>query len=288
MKKILLDHQFKLELNIRTKETHKGDYGKVLIVAGSKSMAGAAMLSTLAAYKAGSGIVKVLTEEGNESPIFSFVPEAIISSYKKDLGQFEFEKSNISADLEWADAILIGPGMGTDDYAVKVFEHILETAHVPLVIDADGLNILSKNLELLKSYNAPIIITPHIGEMSRLIKRNEKEILENRDALAILFSKENNVTTVLKSDRTTVADKDTVYINKLGNPGMATAGSGDVLSGVIVSLLGQGYSAEKAAAFGVFIHSKAGDLAKEVYGEHSLLARNIIEAIHNAILTSIQ
>lgn len=286
MKKVLIDHQFKLELNIREKESHKGDYGKVLIVAGSKAMAGAAMLSSLAAYRTGSGIVKVLTEEGNTAPIFSFVPEAIVSTYKKDLTQLEFEENSISFDVLWADAILIGPGIGTDNYAVKLFEHILETAHVPLVIDADGLNILAKNMDLIKSYDAPIIITPHIGEMCRLINRSEKEILENRDALAILFSKENNVTTVLKSDRTTVASENVVYINKLGNPGMATAGSGDVLSGIIVSLLGQGYSAEKAAACGVFIHSKSGDLAKEVYGEHSMMARNIIEAIHTAILTS--
>lgn len=286
MKKVLIDHQFKLELHARDKESHKGDYGKVLIIAGSKSMAGAAMLASLAAYRTGSGIVKVLTEEGNAAPIFSYVPEAIVSTYKKELSQFEFEKNRIYDDVKWADAILIGPGMGTDDYAVKLFEHILETAHAPLVIDADGLNILSKNIELIKSYDAPIIITPHIGEMSRLINRNEKEILENREALAILFSKENNVTTILKSDRTTVAIENVVYITKIGNPGMATAGSGDVLSGIIVSLLGQGYSTEKSATYGVLIHSKAGDLAKEIYGEHSMMARNIIEAIHTAILTS--
>lgn len=285
MKRVLIDLQFKLELNVREKETHKGDYGKVLIIAGSKSMAGAAMLSTLAAYKAGSGIVKVLTEAGNEAPLFSFVPEAIVSTYKRELSQIEFEKNNITNDVLWADVILIGPGMGSDDYAVKLFSHIIETAKVPLVIDADGINILSKDIGQIKSYEAPIIITPHIGEMSRLIDRTEKEILENREAFAILFSKENNVTTVLKSDRTTVADKETVYINKLGNPGMATAGSGDVLSGIIISLLGQGYPTDKAAAFGVYIHSKAGDLAKETYGEHSLTARNIIQAIPKAILT---
>jgi NAD(P)H-hydrate epimerase len=286
MKKILIDHLFGLELKAREKETHKGNYGKVLIVAGSRSMAGAAALASLAAYRTGSGIVKILTEEGNSAPLFSYVPEAIVPTFKRDLSQFDVEKSCITDEIRWADVILIGPGMGTDDYAVKLFEHVLNTAHIPLVIDADGLNILSKNMDLIKSYDAPIIITPHIGEMCRLINRNESEVLENREALAILFSKEHQVTTVLKSERTTVAAQDSIYINKLGNPGMATAGSGDVLSGIIVSLLGQGYTAEQSATFGVYIHSKAGDLAKEIYGEHSMMARDMIGAIHTAILTS--
>lgn len=283
MKKILIDDSFKLKLKIRKKETHKGNYGKVLIISGSKKMAGAAILPALAAYRSGSGIVKVLTESGNESSIFSYVPEAIVSTYTKETSSFESDKNAFLKDLAWADAILIGPGMGTDEYAAQLFEYVLETAHVPLVIDADGLNILSKNPALISAFKAPIIVTPHIGEMSRLIDTSEHEILENRESHAILFSKETHVTTVLKSDRTIVATGDSIYINKLGNPGMATAGSGDVLAGIILSLLGQKYSPEDAAAFGVYIHSKAGDLAKETYGEHSLMARDIIASIHDAI-----
>lgn len=286
MKTILINDKFRLELKVRETETHKGDYGKILIVAGCKTMAGAAILPTLAAYRAGAGIVKVLTEDGNSAPLFACVPEAIISTYKKDLSQLEFEKNRILEALKWANAILIGPGMGTDVIASKIFKYILESAHVPLVVDADGLNILSKNVELIQLYDAPIIVTPHIGEMGRLINRDNKEILENREAIAYQFSKDHQVTTVLKSDCTTIAVNDVIYANKLGNPGMATAGSGDVLSGIIVSLLGQGYDTEKASSFGVFIHSKAGDLAREIYGEHSLMARDLIDNIHKAILTS--
>ena len=283
LNKITIDHDFEINLNYRKKESHKGSYGKVLILAGSKAMVGASILSSLSAYKSGSGLVKVLIEEGCDLPIFTRVPEVIVSTYKRNLEAFESEKYIFLEALNWADTILIGPGMGTDEYAVNLFYFILNHTSLPLVIDADGLNILSKDLAYIKNYNGPVIMTPHIGEMSRLIQKPIDKILKNTQEEAIKFTQNYPVSLVLKSDETLVSTKESLYINKLGNPGMATAGSGDVLAGIIVSLLGQGYSQEDAAAYGVAIHSRAGDLAKENYGEHSLMASDIIEFIHKVL-----
>ena len=286
LKKITIDHDFEIKLKSRKKESHKGSYGKVLILAGSRGMVGASILSSLSAYKSGSGLVKVLIEEGCDLPIFTRVPEVIVSTYKRNLETFESEKYIFLEALNWADTILIGPGMGTDEYAVNLFYLILNHTSLPLVIDADGLNILSKDLAYIKNYNGPVIMTPHIGEMSRLIQKPIDKILKNTQEEAIKFTQNYPVSLVLKSDETLVSTLESLYINKLGNPGMATAGSGDILAGIIVSLLGQGYSQEEAATFGVAIHSRAGDLAKEKYGEHSLMASDIIEFINRVIINS--
>ena len=284
LKIISIDHDFKIKLNSRKKESHKGSYGKVLILAGSKGMVGASILSSLSAYKSGSGLVKVLIEEGCSLPIFTRVPEVIVSTYKRNLGAFENEKHLFLEALNESDALLIGPGMGTDEYVQNLLYFILNNATLPMVIDADGLNILSKNINVIKNYKGSVIMTPHIGEMSRLIQKPIDKILKNTQEEALKFTQNYPVSLVLKSDETLVCTKESLYINKLGNPGMATAGSGDVLAGIIVSLLGQGYSQEAAAAFGVAIHSRAGDLAKEKYGEYSLMASDIIDLIHLVII----
>lgn len=280
MNKIILDSNFDYKLENRKIKTHKNSYGKLLIIAGSKNMMGACILSSKAAYKSGCGLVKILTEDINANCLFSSIPEAIINTYTR----FDYDnKNSLTQNILWADAILIGPGLSIDDYSIYLLKIVLKYAKCKIVIDADGLNALSQNLDLLKNLNKDIIITPHIGEMSRLTNLSNHEILKNKEEIALNFSKENKLITVLKSHKTTVSNGYDIFINTFGNPGMATAGSGDVLAGIITSLCAQGLNILDASKKGVVIHSKAGDLAKEKYGEHSLMASDIIEFISDVL-----
>jgi NAD(P)H-hydrate epimerase len=274
----LLDDALNDLLPKRKMVSHKGTYGKILVVAGSKQMMGALLLSSLAAYKTGAGLVSVLTEAGNEQALFSYVPEAIIHTYTKDETTFNNEKEMIHQAIEGADAILIGPGLSSDKYAKRLLEMVVK-ADKPLVIDADGLNLLAMDLDCLSFRQAQTIITPHIGEMARLTGLKGNIILENTAQCAETLSKKLNVITILKSAKTVIATNERTYINPFGNPGMATAGSGDVLAGIIISLVGQGLDLELAAVLGVYLHSKAGDMAKGKYGEKGLMARDIVDGI---------
>lgn len=258
----------------RHKQSHKGTYGKVLIIAGSKHMMGAAALSAYAALKAGCGLVKVMTEEGNHESIYSFVPEATLMTYSKE----EPEKTLqlLKEGLEWADAVLIGPGMGQDEMTLKIVEMVLKQEDLRVVLDADALNVLSKHIELLENCSYTPIITPHLGEMSRLTGYDTNAIHAATVEFADAFSQKYSVVTVLKSERTIIANEERIYVNILGNDGMATAGSGDVLSGIITSLFSQTNNAELSAILGVIIHSMAGDLAKKELGTYSMTARDIL------------
>lgn len=282
MNPIHIDRTFDHTLTKRAQSTHKGDYGRVLVIAGSKTMMGAAILSAKAAYKSGAGIVKVVTEKDYAGSIFANLPEAIVGTYERYSYAID-ETRDISGDIAWADAILFGPGMGQDAYTKKLLKTVIEQGRVPLVVDADGLNVLSDTPHLLDNYKGPLVITPHVGEMARLLHCEGEMVLHNRKTLAQQFSIDHDVTVCLKSHETIVAHADTLYINHYGNPGMATAGSGDVLAGIVVSLLGQGYSEEIATAKAVAIHSLAGDAAKCAVGEHSLMASDIIHFIPKAL-----
>ncbi len=272
----IIDKSYIELLPDRDKIGHKGSFGKVLIFAGSKTMAGAAALSALAAYKAGCGVVKIITERGNEGSIFSLVPEAIILTYEKNES---LEPTLYENEILWADAVLAGPGMGNDAYTKTIIEYLLSFNNKNIVIDADGLNCIANNLELLKASKSNIIITPHIGEMSKLTNKSVEDISENKLAIAKQFSMDYYVTCVLKSETTVVASEENIFINSLGNNGMATAGSGDVLAGIICSLFSYTNKALKASVLGVFIHSFAGDYIRSIIGEEAITARNIIEGI---------
>ncbi|PKM93662.1 MAG: bifunctional ADP-dependent NAD(P)H-hydrate dehydratase/NAD(P)H-hydrate epimerase [Firmicutes bacterium HGW-Firmicutes-1] len=274
----IIESSFSQLLPKRRVISHKGTYGKALIIAGSKSMMGAAILCARSAYQVGCGIVKIIAEKGHEDALFASIPEAIVEGYHRN-ENFNEDLERMNEAIKWADAILIGPGMTEDEYTKKLLEMVLKNEDKKIIIDADGLNVLSKNMDLLNQWNHNIIITPHIGEMARLTAHNTNEIIGNTVEFSLAFSRENKIITVLKSERTIIAHEDGVFINSLGNNGMATAGSGDVLAGIIVGLLAQDEKALKAATLGVYIHSKAGDIAKEQYGEHSLMASNIIDAI---------
>lgn len=272
----IIDKDYKQLLPSRRAFSHKGTFGKVLIIAGSKYMMGAALLSAKAAYRTGCGIVKILTEVGYEGVVFSSLPEAIVETY--DRGE-DFNEEQIRDSIKWSDAILIGPGMTEDIYTEKILSIVLTHENKKTIIDADGLNVLSRHFKLLSFNHSNIIVTPHIGEMSRLTGYSKEAILENPVEFCVAFSQKHQVITVLKSARTVIAEEEHLFINILGNNGMATAGSGDVLAGIIVSLLAQTGKVLKSAVLGVYIHSQAGDFIKQQLGEASLMANDIVEGI---------
>ncbi len=260
----------------RKADSHKGDFGKVLVIAGSPSMCGAAAFAAEAAYRMGAGLVQIFTAEENKTALQTLVPEALLSTYKNEKHD---EKTLIEA-IHWADGVLIGPGLSTSSTAEKILKTTLKSVSVPLVIDADGINLLAKEPEILKGPHTDVILTPHIGEMSRLTGDSPMYLKEERMRIAEDFANEYNVILTLKDSRTvTAVPYGRLYLNRSGNHGMATGGSGDVLSGMIAGLLAVGAGAEHAAALAVFMHGLAGDLAAKEKGAASMLARDLLSKL---------
>lgn len=260
----------------RTDHSNKGSYGKLLIVAGSRNMAGAAAFSARAAYRTGSGLVKVVTEECNREIIQTLAPEAVLAVYTEETEMEAF----IREQLAWADAVAAGPGLGRSEAAEKTVRTILSEAEVPCLLDADALNILAEHPGWLKGHACGLILTPHLGEMSRLTGTGIPEIQKKIISVADQFANEYDVITVLKDARTVIGiPGGSCYLNLTGNHGMATAGAGDVLSGIIGSLLGQGLDPESAAPLGVLLHGMAGDAAAAQTGKRSLMASDLVEGL---------
>ncbi|WP_201750442.1 NAD(P)H-hydrate dehydratase [Senegalia massiliensis] len=272
-------------LTKRNPDSHKGDYGKVLIIGGSRGMTGSITLSSKASMRTGSGLVYTMVPEYLETIMSIKLTEEIVK-IAKDNGKGYFIKEALEDILNNAkgkDALAIGPGMGTYKDNIYLLGEIIKNTNVPMVIDADELNALSKDIDMLKNKKNSIVITPHPGEMARLLDKSIKEIESNRIYYAKYISNKYDIVTVLKGNNTIVSYKDQVYINNSGNPGMAKAGSGDVLTGIITSLIGQGLEPFNAAKLAVYIHGLAGDFAKDKKGEYSMVASDIIENIGEAI-----
>ncbi len=260
----------------RQNDTNKGSYGKLLIVAGSYNMAGAAAFSAKAAYRSGAGLVRVVSDVENREIIQSLVPEAILATYDEKVEMDTF----IREQTIWADAIVLGPGIGRSRQAEELVQYILAETSVPCLIDADGLNILASHPEWLEETKATILITPHPGEMSRLSGTSVLAVKDDLVGAAARFADEHGVITVLKDARTIIRiPGEGTWINTTGNNGMATAGSGDVLTGIIGALLGQGVPASDAAVLGVMLHGMAGDAAAESVGRTSLMASDLIDGL---------
>ncbi len=260
----------------RIPDSNKGTYGRVLIFAGSFNMAGAAAFSAKAAYRTGAGLVRVVTDAANRTILQTLVPEAILSTYddRTDMAKFVWEQT------DWADAIVLGPGIGTSHQAEEMVHAVLKEATVPTLVDADGLNILATHLDWLREAGESLVLTPHPGEMSRLLRSSTSQVKEDLAAAAKKFAGEYGVVCVLKDARTVTAEPNgRVWVNTSGNNGMATAGSGDVLTGIIGALLGQGVSAERAAVLGVLLHGMAGDAAAKRTGKTSLMASDLTEGL---------
>lgn len=254
---------------IRKEDGHKGTYGRILIVAGSKGYTGAAYLSTEAALRSGGGLVTLATREDVMDIMAIKLYEAMTLGIEDDKRFME--------SIDKSDVIAIGPGMRNDEFTFKTVRTVLNKAKVPVVIDADGINCLQSDLDILKSSNCDIVITPHLGEMARITKLSIKYIEEHRREVAEEFAKKYGIVVLLKGKNTIITDGNKTFINPTGNSAMASGGMGDTLTGIIAALIGQGLSTLNGAACGAYIHGKAGDiLGKDMY---SLLARDVIDII---------
>lgn len=272
---------------LRSRIGHKGIYGKTLIITGSRGMTGAGILSGKGALRSGGGLV-YLGVQDSLYPIYAngFNEGIIIPMEETDDGYcLSWSNINILKDLlHDKDAVACGPGMGRYDDVGRIATWLILNCDCPLILDADALNGISHDCRILRQAKNPPIITPHLGEMSRLTGLSVEEIKGNTLKTAVDFSVSHNVITVLKGFRTIVALPDgRAYVNPTGNPGMATAGSGDVLTGVITALAGQGLEPAMAAIGGVYVHGLAGDLAAEELGEYGIIASDIGERLPLAI-----
>lgn len=267
---------------IRPENSHKGTFGRVLVVGGSPCMSGAAYFSAKAAYRTGAGLVQILTHEDNRIILQTQLPEAILSTYSEG----SFNDDAISEAIEKADVVVVGVGLGQGPLSKRILSLVLTVSDAPIIADADALNMIAKDLTLLSNVSAPIIITPHMAEMARLCHTDISEIMANQVGFATSFAEKNSLICVLKDHETVVCDGNVnspIYINKSGNSGMSTGGSGDVLTGIIAALIAQGIPLFDATSLGVYIHGLAGDAAADELGEYSVMASDIIEHISTVI-----
>lgn len=264
----------------REHNSHKGNFGTGLLICGSYGMAGAAILSAKAALRSGIGIAKCVVCDKIYPILSSGVPEAVCIPVKQNKKGTLSRKINIEKLLTKTSAVLIGCGIGKNTVTEIILNKLLTKCEVPIVIDADGINSLCNNIELLKKAKASVILTPHPAEMARLCGVCVEEIEANRISYAKNFAKEYGCSLILKGANTIIAEPSgEITFNTNGNPGMATAGSGDVLAGIIVSLLSQGFSPEFSAKAAVFLHGEAGDKAAKLKGERAMIASDIIEML---------
>lgn len=266
----------------RPRYSNKGTFGKVLVVAGSENMGGAAYLSALAAYRIGAGLVKIMTVSENRQMMQQLLPEAILTVYDASEAEREPEAFHRKVEREcaWADVIVLGPGIGQGEGTRELLREFLTNAYVPMVLDADGLNTIAGYPELTQYYTENIIITPHLGEMSRLTGLTTEQIRRDIVAAAADYSSTYGVICVLKDSATVVSARDGQrYVNFSGNSCMAKAGSGDVLTGAIAGLLAQGSELWDAATLGVYLHGLAGDCLRDEGGSYGMLARELADRI---------
>jgi len=269
----------------RKSDANKGDFGRSFILGGSIGMTGAVCLSALGALRSGAGLVIVGTPASQREIVAIKLTEAMTLGFDDVDGKFSGrDAGKIIEKINHSDVCALGMGMGKSCGISNLVFGIIREAETPLVIDADGINAISQNIDILKELKAKAVLTPHPGEMSRLLKMPVSEIQSNRIEAAVNFSEKFGVVTVLKGEKTIIADADGNYeINQTGNSGMATGGTGDVLAGVVTSFIGQGMSAYDAAVLSVYLHGRAGDIAAEEKGFHGLIASDVAEAMPLAI-----
>lgn len=258
----------------RPNYSNKGTFGKVLIIAGSKDISGAAYLCAKAAFRVGAGLVRVFTVEENRQTIQRLLPEAMVNTYDIE----KFDKKALQACLKWCDVVAVGPGLSTGVIQKIIVEEVLNSK-IPAVIDADGINNIAKEERLKKKLHKNIILTPHLGEMSRLINVSIKAIASDLIKYADSVNYRYNVNCILKDARTVIATEKHIFVNMTGNNGMATAGSGDVLTGIAAGLIAIGVSFDNAAVLAPYIHGLAGDMAAIKTSKAGLMATDIIETL---------
>jgi NAD(P)H-hydrate epimerase len=266
----------------RRPDTHKGDYGHLLVIAGSVGKTGAAAMACQAALRMGAGLVTLAIPKSlnpiMEMKLTEVMTEPLPETPKQTLSLRAF--SAIVRLCENKKAVVMGPGLGTYKETQSLVLKLIRTLDLPIILDADGLTALATQLKTLPATNRSLILTPHPGEMARLIRSTVKEVLENRLGLSKNFAQSQHVHLVLKGHPTLVASpKGEIFINPTGNPGMASGGTGDVLTGMIGGLICQGFDILPSLQASVFLHGMAGDEATEEIGEKSLIATDIIEKL---------
>ncbi len=276
----------------RSEYSNKGTYGKVLVIAGSKNMAGACILSATAAYRVGAGLVKILTPEENRVIIQNALPEAVLVTYDAD----NLDETLVENAIVSATSIVFGPGVGRSETSKQILKILLDQSKVSTVIDADGIQLLAGMREYVVPFDGvkakwklgnQFILTPHLKELSDLLGKgvSVKELQKNIMSICDMVSENQNIL-VAKDARSLVLQKEKCYINLSGNDGMATAGSGDVLTGIIAGLLAQGMNDYEAACLGVYLHGLAGDEATKKLGAHSVMAMDIVNGISHVLKES--
>lgn len=263
----------------RRPDSHKGDYGTVLVVAGSRGMMGAAVLAATAALRSGAGLA-ILVVPDTLVPVAMTMQVCATVRGVGDTGLGAFSAGSAEEILAIkGDVAVIGPGIGNSPSTMMALQELVQRVEIPFVLDADGLNAFAGNRETLRQCRAPHVLTPHVGEMARLSGKTAAAIQAAREASAAEEAKATGGILVLKGHRTVVTDGTLTWINETGNPGMATAGSGDVLAGVIGALIGQGLSAWDASRLGVYVHGLAGDHAAAEKGQLSLISSDLLDTL---------
>ena len=271
----------------RLLNSHKGDYGHTLIVAGSKQFTGAAILCSLGCLRSGSGLTTLAIPSSLDIQITKRLPPEVMTVYLPDNNGY-ISPPAVKTILDFSTkrkitSIAFGCGISTKPSTTIFTERFLTKNKVPIVIDADGLNNIQKNIDVLKKLKSGVIITPHQAELSRLTKISIQQIQENREKITKKIAANYGLICVLKGFETVISDGKEVFVNTTGNPGMATGGSGDVLTGIIAGLIGQTKSLFNAACLGVFLHGLAGDLAAKEKTQISMLPTDLVEKIPEAI-----
>jgi len=273
-------------LPARPQDSNKGMYGRVLVVAGSRGMIGAAALCGGACLRSGAGLVRIACPSVIAPTVASFEPSYMTLALPHDddgLVQFEPSRGLLEKALEKTDVLAVGPGLGESDEVKALIHWLLDAVKVPIVLDADGLNALDGDAGRLHGRSAPTVITPHPGEFARLVGASIKEVQADREGRAVALAGTSGALVVLlKGSRTVVTDGRRVYVNETGNPGMATGGVGDVLTGVIAALLGQKLPAFEAAVLGAYAHGLAGDIARDQNGMIGMVAGDVVDALPDA------
>ncbi len=272
----------------RKKNSNKGTNGKILIIAGSKEISGACVLSAGACLKAGAGMVRVFTASENAEVIKTILPEALIDTYE----DYEPVSAKLEEAMNWSTAAVVGPGIGMNGKGAEILKFVLARYDKNLVVDADGLNHIAADKELrnlagnFSRNGRKLILTPHLAEFARLFGRDINECKRNILFYPKELANELHCTVVCKDARSVVSDSNEkkIYINVSGNDGMATAGSGDVLSGVLGALMGTGLGSFECACVGAYLHGAAGDLAASRHGKLSMVASDIVEELENILI----
>ena len=270
---------------VRARDAHKGTFGRVLVIAGSSSMRGAAAFAAMGALRSGAGLVQAASVEKCINTVSVLVPEATFIELECDDYGFMLYDSSVSLlkkAMEKADSIVIGCGMGVTPDTAAITEFVVKNAECPVIIDADGINCISSDIDILLKKQTNIIITPHPGEMAKLLGCTAREINGDRFEAAEKFAEEYAVTVVLKGAGSIIADSSSTAVNHTGNPGMSCGGSGDLLAGMIGSLTAQDCGIFRSCCIGTYLHGLAGDIAAARLGEEAMLPRDTAESIPEA------